>query len=167
MTENGFDYQRLTEMPFGLEGKIFRSPMPYGAYDPRQAVLDEALAEGVSMVVDLVPDDEALQKTGKALRALYQEKGLSVIYAPITDFLVPQAGVLSEALFAAEAELRQGHSVMVHCNAGFGRTGIFMGCLARRVLGLDGPQAVAWVRQTIPTALENEQQVEFVHTFEQ
>lgn len=162
MIETQFDYSRLTELPFGISGRVLRSPMPYGKYDPRRAVLKEALDEGVTVVVDLVPDDEALEKTGLVLRELYSEKGLRVIYSPIADFNIPEPQALQQALDAARHELEQGFTIMVHCNAGFGRTGVFVGCMARDFLGLDGPAAVNWVRQYIPTALENELQVDFV-----
>lgn len=155
----------LTELPFGLPGRIYRAPMPFGAFDPHQWVLEHALQAGVSVVVDLVPDDEALHKTGKELRRLYQEKGLEVIHMPIADFEAPPDGKLDAALQAALAQARQGKHLMVHCNAGYGRTGTFLACLARIVLSLDGPQAVSWVRNFIPPALENEQQLDFVYRY--
>lgn len=163
MTEPSFDSSKLTFLAFGLPGKIYRSPMPFGSYDPRRAVLAEALAAGVQVVVDLVPDEEALQKTGLALREMYTQQHLDVIYSPIEDFSIPERGDLKGPLQAAIAEMRLGRNLIVHCNAGLGRTGVFTGCLAREIMGQDGPQAVAWVRQFIPTALENELQVKFVY----
>jgi protein-tyrosine phosphatase len=155
----------LTEIPFGLPGRVYRSPMPFGAYDTEKIVLDRALQAGVSVVVDLVPDDEAKQKTGKELRRLYKEHGLEVIYVPVQDFETPQDGGMDAALRAALEYARQGLGIMVHCNAGYGRTGTFLACMARLHLGMDGEQAVSWVRQFIPPALENLQQLAFVYRY--
>jgi hypothetical protein len=40
-----------------------------------------------------------------------------------------------------------------------------MACLAVRLLGLPAKQAVYWVRQSVPGALENEAQVDFIERF--
>lgn len=165
MIEEHFDSSKLTELPFGLPLKVYRSPMPFGSYDSRRAVLKEAVENGVQVIVDLVPDEEAERKTGLMLRDLYQQNNLDVIYCPIADFSVPELNELKVALQAALVELQKGRSLMVHCNAGFGRTGVFVGCLARELLKLDGIQAVDWVRLYIPTSLENEAQVKFVQTW--
>ena len=155
----------LTELPFGLPGKIYRGPMPFGAYDPENWILEHAIQAGVSVVVDLVPDSEALGKTGKELRRLYQERGLEVIYLPISDFEAPADGELDAALQTALDYAALGKNILVHCNAGYGRTGTFLACLRRLQMGLDGVQAVRWVRQFIPPALENEQQLAFVSRY--
>lgn len=155
----------LTEMPFGLPGRIFRSPMPFGTFDTEKSVLDHALQAGVSIVVDLVPDDEALAKTGKELRRLYAAHGLEVIYLPVPDFETPSNGGFDAALHTALEYARQGRDIMVHCNAGYGRTGTFLACMAMLHLGMDGTQAIRWVRQFIPPALENEQQLAFVYRY--
>ena len=160
-----FQSDDLTEVPFGLPGRIYRSPMPFGAFDPKEWVLSHALQAGVSVVVDLVPDAEALSKTGIELRNLYQQQGLEVIHMPVADFEAPPDGELDSALHAALTKARLGKHILVHCNAGYGRTGIFMACLARLLFGLDGPEAVSWVRQYIPPALENEQQLDFVYRY--
>jgi len=160
-----FDYSKLTELPFGLPANVYRSPMPFGRYDPRRAVLQEAIDRGIQVVVDLVPDDEAELKTGLTLRSLYRQNNLHVLYNPIVDFGIPDQDEMKATLNAAMMELYKGRSIMVHCNAGFGRTGVFIGCMAREVLKLDGVSAVNWVRNYIPTALENELQVTFVKTW--
>ena len=89
-----------------------------------------------------------------------------MLYNPIVDFGIPDPVGLKGTLKAAIVELLKGRSVMVHCNAGFGRTGVFIGCMARQVLMLDGIQAVNWVRKYIPTSLENEMQVNFVQAWQ-
>jgi len=43
-----------------------------------------------------------------------------------------------------------------------GRTGLFAACLARRVLGLSGEDAIRWVRRFIPEAVETSEQWQMV-----
>ena len=156
----------LTELPFGFPGRIYRSPMPYGAFDPDDAVLDEYLKAGIDLVVMLVSFEEAWEKTGLDLRCLYRDKGMQVLYLPIPDFDIPQAEALLAGLAQVQVQAQAGHNVAVHCNAGVGRSGLFMACLARKVLGMTGKQAVAWVQQYIEHAVETEGQYSFVENLD-
>lgn len=42
------DKNLLTKLPFGLNGRIFRSPMPYGTYDPDGYVFEAYQRAGVT-----------------------------------------------------------------------------------------------------------------------
>ena len=64
----------LTELPFGLAGDIFRSPMPFGTYDPLGEVLKEYKEKNVSVIVLLADDEECLEKAGRDLQRLYKEE---------------------------------------------------------------------------------------------
>lgn len=152
----------LTRLPFDFPGQIYRSPMPFGPFDPQQAVLGLYRQAGVDVVVMLVSDEEAREKSGRQLRKLYTGLGMQVIYLPIPDFDVPQAEILLPGLEQVKAAALAGRNVAVHCNAGIGRTGLFMASLARQVFRLPGDQAIAWVQQYIPHAVESEQQYSFV-----
>jgi len=152
----------LTRLPFDFPGQVYRSPMPFGAFDPQQVVLELYRQAGVEVVVMLVSDAEAREKSGRDLRRLYAEQGMQVISLPIPDFDIPEAEALLPGLEQVKVQAQAGHNVVVHCNAGIGRTGLFMACLARQVCGLPGEQAIAWVQQYIEHAVENELQVSFV-----
>ena len=94
----------LTELPFGLAGHIFRSPMPFNTtYDPRGEVVNEYIQKGVSVIVLLAEDEECLEKAGRNLRCLYEEKGFTVIQLPISDFCVPSNSALVHAVNAVIA----------------------------------------------------------------
>jgi hypothetical protein len=79
----------LTELPFGLPGKIYRSPMPFGPYDAAGIIFEAYKSHHVSVVVVLAENDECLQKAKRNLHAFYTEQGLEVICSPIRDFSVP------------------------------------------------------------------------------
>jgi hypothetical protein len=115
----------LTELPFGLLGRVFRSPMPFGPYDLHGEVYDRFCAEQIAVIVLLASDDECLHKTGCNLRALYLKEGFEVLYLPIPDFGVPTTDDLEQAVQHTIAYTQAGHHIVIHCSAGIGRTGLF------------------------------------------
>jgi protein-tyrosine phosphatase len=156
----------LTLLPYHLPGKIYRSPMPYSrSYDPDWQVLPAYRQAGVQVVVVLTPWDEARLKAGVDLQAAYTEAELDVIYLPTADFGTPEVGAFRRALDEALQAAHGGKNLAIHCHAGLGRTGVFAACLAKLVFNLDGRQAFAWVRQSIPGAVENEDQLDFIEAF--
>ena len=156
----------ITELPFGLPGKIYRSPMPDSpAFDPSHKVIRAYNDVGIEVVVMLTLTSEAETIRGSDLLQTYHDLGLQVIHAPTRDFSVPEEGVFEPALKAALAAANNGRTLAIHCHAGVGRTGTFAACLARMVFGFNGQEAIDWVRQFIPTAVENILQAQFVRDF--
>jgi protein-tyrosine phosphatase len=165
MSADSFDRNGLTELDFGTPGRVYRGPMPFGREDPNGLLFPAYRSAGISAVVVLAEAEECLRKTGRDVLAFYREQGLEVIHAPIPDFAVPIGESFEKALQAVEKRARAGQHTVVHCSAGIGRTGMFMACLAHDLLGLDGNAAIGWVRQFIPTAVENEEQKAFVREY--
>jgi protein-tyrosine phosphatase len=58
--------------------------------------------------------------------------------------------------------VQAGANVVVHCNAGIGRTGMFLAAFRKRAEGCTGEEAVAWIRQYIPSAVETPEQRQLV-----
>lgn len=158
---------KLTKLSYELAGTIYRSPLPGSPlFDPEHQLLDVYIDKGVNTIVMLTPEDEARELTGMDLRARYESLGFDVIYAPIPDFDIPDPGALQKPIQGTLLAAHAGKTIVVHCHAGLGRTGIFASCLAKVVFNMTGEEAVAWVRQYIPHAVENNLQYQFVKNFE-
>jgi protein-tyrosine phosphatase len=152
----------VIELPLGLPGRVFRSPMPFGLYDLHGEVYDRWREERIALIVLLASDEECLRKTGRNLRAWYHQEGFEVRYLPIPDFGVPTLTDLELAVQRTIVYAQAGQHIVIHCSAGIGRTGLFMALLAKRVLGGSGEEALQWVRHYIPHAVETPEQQRLV-----
>ena len=154
----------ITKLPFPLPGEVYRSAMPYSSYDPGGELVDEYKRKGISLVVMLTSDQEAQRFSGHDLRSIYDSEGLAVLYLPIADFSVPESDELGEAVTEVLDHVRQGDSVAIHCHAGIGRTGMFLACLAKYGMDYPSDEAIKWVREFIPGAVEVSVQEQLVRS---
>ncbi len=111
----------LTLLPFLLKGKIFRSPMPFGTYDPEGTVLQECFENDISVIVPLASVGECIEKAGRDLHWLYKDEGFVVVALPVEDYAAPKVEALSGVIDAVIEHARSGRNVVVHCSAGQGR----------------------------------------------
>jgi hypothetical protein len=159
--------QNLTLLPYNLPGKIYRAPMPFGKYDFGRTTLQEMQNLGIHRVVTLTQKSEWHEKAGCNLPEMYRLSGIRMDLIPVADFGAPQdlasyrLGILRALGYAKNCE-----NIAVHCNAGLGRTGTFLAVLAMEVFGWPALDAVFWVRQFIPGAIENAVQFGFVLAWE-
>ena len=155
-------FQNLVHIPLELLGKIYRSPMPFAAFDIEHSTLEEYKQAGVSSVVMLTEQGEDLFRAGRDLTQVYADEQIETIHFPIMDFDTPDEPVrmlalLDEIISRAE----QGENIAIHCFAGRGRTGMLIALLARKALGMEGQEAIDWLRQYFP-AIETDAQENLV-----
>lgn len=148
----------FTLLPFKLAGKVYRSALPYGSYDPDGKLLEKYKAEQITLIVVLAEKSEMFGITGRDLIALYQQQAWRVLHMPVKDFAVPYIGDLMQAVSEALKAAGDGENIAIHCSAGIGRTGLFVACMAKQAWGMSGEQAIEWVRQYIPQAVETDAQ---------
>lgn len=157
----------LTLIPFGLPGKIYRSALPFSPlFDPDRRIMFEYLDLGIDVVVMLTEDREVWDLTGLDLMSQYEALGMEVIPAPIRDFSIPSPQDLQAPVQKTLAAARKGKKVVIHCHAGWGRTGLFAACLAKEIFDMSGEEAVLWLRKFIPRAVETQEQYRFVRDFQ-
>lgn len=160
------DLWDVTHILFPFKGNIYRSPMPFCSYDRFGKVWHQYLENDISFIIVLAESQECRIHTKINLLSFYQSKGLGVYHLPISDFQVPSdRQSLEEAISVVKNKASQGINIAVHCLAGIGRTGLFLGCLGKRCYGYDGLEAITWIRRFIPDALENSLQEKFVMEF--
>ncbi|NQS92548.1 MAG: dual specificity protein phosphatase family protein [Chloroflexi bacterium] len=136
--------------------------MPFSNFD-RTDVWSSYQEEDIDLVIVLTEKQEYLVYAGMDLPAFYQSRGMESLHIPVPDYGIPEdLEGWEEALQAVILAAKDGKKIAVHCLAGIGRTGIFMACLAKDVLGLEGEGAINWVRESVTGAMENKHQEDFV-----
>jgi atypical dual specificity phosphatase len=110
--------------------------------------------QGVGLIVSLTsraPDRNALAS-----------HGLELLHIPVPDFTPPMPEDIDTFIEHARFYRHERRGIVVHCGAGYGRTGTLIACyLVDR--GMDPEGAIATVRKARPGSIETREQEQAVH----
>lgn len=153
--------RNFVRIPLDVPGRLFASPMPYGPYDPFNQLIREYRRNRVNVVVPLVTDEEMAKKAARNLPKVYAGEQIDVIRFPIPDLTSPSLAEVTQSIEKIVGELRAGKRVVVHCNAGLGRTGVVLACILCRISGMSGNDAISYIKSYLSLKMTDEQ-VRFV-----
>ena len=111
-------------------GSLYLAAMP-GRYAPLAQDLADISALGIDGVLCLAPAEELQEKSPEYARRL----GAGELPWPVEAFAIPDFGEpadrtsFAELVFRAAEALGRGDSLLVHCAAGIGRTGMTATCI--------------------------------------
>ena len=97
--------------------------------------------------------------------ALIEEFGFSVKHIPVRDFEAPTLEQIEDFIAFAEKVRAEGKKLVVHCDAGLGRTGTVLACYLVNK-GYNAAKAIEEVRTKRPGSVETFEQEELVMKYE-
>jgi protein-tyrosine phosphatase/nicotinamidase-related amidase len=150
----------------GVAGRVGLTLLPGRRDLGRELATDLAAlkSQGVGAVLCLLANDEFAHYGVEDLIAAYVGAGLNALHQPIVDGRVPSHAELDRALDFIDADLAQGHDVLIHCVGGLGRAGTLAAAWLKR-RGHSTREAIAQIRATrSPRAIETAMQEAFLQS---
>ncbi|MEQ8332978.1 dual specificity protein phosphatase family protein [Nisaea sp.] len=148
-----------TKIPVpGTTGTLILGPMPKD-----EETVGRIAQSGIDAVLTLATGEELSEHGVPHMHDVFLKHAVSWTHFPIRDFDIP-SDVDTRAWSALEtilaARLKNGGSVLIHCRAGFGRSGM----MAARLLmacGSTPDDAVETVRNARPGTIETPAQLDW------
>lgn len=123
-------------------GNLYLCSMP-GRFEALEVFFKEIAEAGVGHVVSIVSDEEIARKSPDYLAAIQRDEVPAKLWRyDITDYGLPETpDALIQTLDLIRSRLDTGESVVIHCAAGHGRTGLAATLLLTR-MGMPLDQAI-------------------------
>lgn len=128
--------------------------------------IEEIKQKGVGTIVVLLPSHELHDLYGDVdLLEEYAVHRLEVVHFPLENFSVPDKIELFDQLISRLVDTLQERSLLIHCMAGCGRTGmVAAGVLVR--LGSSATEAIERVRDIRPGSMDVLKQILFLRSYQ-
>jgi protein tyrosine/serine phosphatase len=156
---------RNLPLPEGITGRLYLHSMPGRRPEKFSTFLQEASEKHLDTIRCLC-DMESMQEQSPEYAQAVRAGTLPYDWEafPITDYGVPENKEdFKEFVTKIAGELRVGKTLLLHCGAGIGRTGMVASCILQS-LGLPVEQANSAVRQA-GSGAETPEQRAFVQDF--
>ena len=134
----------MHQVPLATTGKLYVMPHP----DPKHLdqVLEEFRRSAIRTVVSLLDERDIAELGLEREDARCTALGLSFVHFPIPDYGLPQPGPFASLVRSLARNLVAGQSIVIHCRAGIGRTGMLACCILKQ-LGATADEAIARVSE--------------------
>lgn len=133
---------------------VIESGLAGSAFPGDEGAAEWLASQGIRAVVSLTEEAPSIAS----------ETAIEALQAPIRDFSAPTAELIDQVVGFIDRQRATGHPVLVHCAAGFGRTGAVLASYLVST-GLDADAAIARIRELRPGSIETGAQVEAVKAY--
>ena len=144
------------QIPLNTPGKLYTSPMPFGAYDYGSRLLKIYKKNKIEHVLMLVTDTELENKARRDLLKLYVKNGISYSRYEIKDLQAPSLEIINSLVQDAVKRL-QTQRLIIHCHAGVGRTSLAVCSIVIAVKHLNAEEAIEYVSKSMAINITSEQ----------
>jgi atypical dual specificity phosphatase len=141
---------------FIIEGKLFAMECP-GTHAPLEEDLAFLRSQGIGCIVSLT--ENCVEPD------IVAQRGFFVVHIPIRDFTPPTMEQCRRFVTQVDEWLKTGRTVVVHCGAGYGRTGT-MTAIYLVWQGLSAAEAIRRIRTQRPNSIETSDQEFAIRDFE-